>query len=275
MARPDADVVVATFNMHSGIDGWGRPYDIVGACRSFDADVLVLPEDWVLESGGSLADGIGKALGYEVAAQGMTTGRRAVPHPQADGQWKPAHERSPEDHVYFLDGEVPLPPGSTESTRYLEAQPGELRLAVLSRLPVTGTEVIDLGRRRTDRCRRVAVVVQVDVSGRPLTVVGAHMPHPKQWAPASFGALRRALRQRVGEGAAVLAGDMNLWGPPLSLLLPGWRRVVFGRTWPAWRPHSQIDHILVRGPVEAEGEVLPNVGSDHLPIRARLSLLGA
>jgi endonuclease/exonuclease/phosphatase (EEP) superfamily protein YafD len=48
-------------------------------------------------------------------------------------------------------------------------------------------------------------------------------------------------------------------------------RTVRGRTWPAGRPHSQIDHILVRPGTEVvEAEVLPAVGSDHRPVRATL-----
>ena len=48
-----------------------------------------------------------------------------------------------------------------------------------------------------------------------------------------------------------------------------------GRTWPASRPHSQIDHILVRnghGVALLDHEVLPEVGSDHRPVRATLRL---
>ena len=40
---------------------------------------------------------------------------------------------------------------------------------------------------------------------------------------------------------------MNLWGPPIHAFLGQWQRAVKGKTWPAWRPHSQLDHILVRG----------------------------
>jgi endonuclease/exonuclease/phosphatase family metal-dependent hydrolase len=36
---------IATFNMHAGVDGWGRPYDVVAACRLIDADVVVLEEN--------------------------------------------------------------------------------------------------------------------------------------------------------------------------------------------------------------------------------------
>jgi endonuclease/exonuclease/phosphatase family metal-dependent hydrolase len=55
--------------------------------------------------------------------------------------------------------------------------------------------------------------------------------------------------------------------------LPGWRRTVRGRTWPAGRPHSQIDHILARaadGTEALHGEVLPPLGSDHRAVRATL-----
>jgi endonuclease/exonuclease/phosphatase family metal-dependent hydrolase len=72
---------------------------------------------------------------------------------------------------------------------------------------------------------------------------------------------------------AVLVGDMNMWGPPLVMLLPGWSRAVRGRSWPAWRPLFQIDHVLVTAPVRVlEGSVVRIEGSDHLPVRARLAV---
>jgi len=70
---------------------------------------------------------------------------------------------------------------------------------------------------------------------------------------------------------------MNLWGPPLALLFPGWSRAVRGRTWPTWwsRPLVQSDHILVRRAARESvtvvtGEVLRIAGSDHFPVRATL-----
>jgi endonuclease/exonuclease/phosphatase family metal-dependent hydrolase len=65
---------------------------------------------------------------------------------------------------------------------------------------------------------------------------------------------------------------MNLWGPPVSLLLPGWRRAVRGRTWPSWRPHSQPDHVLVTSVVRViDGAVVRTGNSDHLAVRAHLA----
>jgi endonuclease/exonuclease/phosphatase family metal-dependent hydrolase len=72
----------------------------------------------------------------------------------------------------------------------------------------------------------------------------------------------------------VLAGDFNFWGPGVAMVLPGWRRAVTGRTYPAHRPHSQIDHVLVNERIEVlRGEVLPANDSDHRPVRARLRVL--
>ncbi len=67
--------------------------------------------------------------------------------------------------------------------------------------------------------------------------------------------------------------DCNFWGPVVDALLPGWHRTVRGRTWPAHRAHSQIAHVLVHGAVTAShAEVLPDVGSDHRPVRVELRL---
>ena len=83
----------------------------------------------------------------------------------------------------------------------------------------------------------------------------------------------RKLRRRLPppDRRAVIVGDFNLWGPAVSALLPGWRRAVRGRTWPAHRPHSQIDHVLVRHDVDGvDAAVLDEVGSDHRPVRVTL-----
>ena len=37
---------VGNFNMHAGIDGWGRPFDYLAACRALNTDVMVLQEVW-------------------------------------------------------------------------------------------------------------------------------------------------------------------------------------------------------------------------------------
>jgi endonuclease/exonuclease/phosphatase family metal-dependent hydrolase len=273
-ASPPATLVVANFNVHAGIDGWGRPFDVVAACRDIDADVLVLQECWTPSDGQpGMAAGVGDALGYEVHELSLSTGRRAGPHPKADARWMRPFDWRGASHAIYLDEHRPLGPGVARSARFRQAATGRWGIAVLSRLPVLDHQVLDLGRLRRDRARRGALAVQVAVGGRRLAVVGTHMTHLSYGSPLHFARLRRLVGPVVGDDPAVLSGDMNLWGPPVSALLSGWRRAVRGRTWPAWNPHSQVDHILVRGPVEVlGGEVLPMAGSDHRPVRVRLAL---
>ena len=105
---------------------------------------------------------------------------------------------------------------------------------------------------RADRVNRAALVVDVTVAGRPISVAGTHMSHLHMGSHRNWAELRRQLRTEARPDA-VLAGDMNTWGPLVSRFMPGWHRAVIGPTWPTWRPHSQIDHILVRGARVAGG----------------------
>jgi endonuclease/exonuclease/phosphatase family metal-dependent hydrolase len=121
-----------------------------------------------------------------------------------------------------------------------------------------------------DPGRRALLAVTVEVGGATFTVCATHLPVPKDPVWRLAPALRRALPP--AERPAALAGDMNMWGWCVDRLAgPGWRRAVRGQTYPARRPHTQIDHILVSRPVEVvDAQVVRQVMSDHRPIRARL-----
>ncbi|MGH8980619.1 MAG: endonuclease/exonuclease/phosphatase family protein [Acidimicrobiales bacterium] len=271
-ARPDSGAfVVGTFNLHAGVDGWGRPFDVVAACRTLDADLLVLEENWAPDDEPSVARSVADALGYDAWEQALAGGRLARPHPRADGRWMRSMDWRGASHAIYLDSERPYGDNVTRSRRYVGAQQGHWGIALLSRLPVVRVDVIDMGRLRRDRARRAALVAEVRVGPHTVTVVGTHMSHLTYGAPRQFLALRRRLAAAIGDGPAVLAGDMNLWGPPVAALLWGWRRAVRSKTWPAWRPHSHVDHVLIRGALQVVcGEVLGMAGSDHLPVRATL-----
>jgi len=271
-APPPSPFSVATFNLHAGVDGWGRPYDVVAACRRIDADVLVLEENWAPDDGPSLAERVGAELGYDVREHALAGGRLAPPHPRADTSWMRSFDWRGRSHAIFLDSERPFGAPVVRSARFTQADPGRWGVALLSRLPVSTCDVVDLGRLSRDRARRAALLVTVDV-GAPVTVAGTHMSHLTYGAPRQFLRLGRELAARVGGRPAVLAGDMNLWGPPVRLLLPGWHRAVRGKTWPAWRPHSQVDHVLVHGPLRVlDGRALETLGSDHRPVHVTLEL---
>jgi endonuclease/exonuclease/phosphatase (EEP) superfamily protein YafD len=82
-------------------------------------------------------------------------------------------------------------------------------------------------------------------------------------------AVDRALLARGNPSAIV--GDLNMWGPPVGVALARRTQAVKGRTWPAQRPHSQIDHIWIDDRLEAVAAGIgPATGSDHRAIWARL-----
>jgi endonuclease/exonuclease/phosphatase family metal-dependent hydrolase len=271
-------VVVATYNVHGGVDGWGRPYDVVAVCRAVDADVLVLQESWGPDGGESLSRQVARELGYAVEELTLARGRMVAPPPADGARWgPPLWTRT--HYGMRLDRRPRRPPaaGCDPARRGAPAPVGLVRgtwgIAVLSRLEMRVVRTIDFGQLPTDPARRGAIVAEVSMPsprGGSLHVVGTHMAHLGQGSPRHIATLRRDVRDLVGR-AAVVAGDMNLWGPPLSALLPGWRRAVRGRSWPAWSPVllAQTDHLLVTGPVRVRhAAVLRLAGSDHYPVRA-------
>jgi endonuclease/exonuclease/phosphatase family metal-dependent hydrolase len=140
-------------------------------------------------------------------------------------------------------------------------------------LAIDASRFLHLSQLRSDALHRAAVVVDLEVEGYPVSVAGTHMSHLLYGSHRNWAELRDLLRNGARPDA-VLLGDMNTWGPlVVTMFMPGWRRAVVGRTWPAWRPHSQIDHVLVRGALRpVRGEVLPDAGSDHRPVRAVLRI---
>jgi endonuclease/exonuclease/phosphatase family metal-dependent hydrolase len=265
------EFVAASYNVHAGIDGWGRPHDVLGLCRRIDADVLVLQESWQPDGAKSVAAEVADALGYRVTEVPLAGGRRAAAHPDATARWMRRLDWRTTSHAIFLDSERPFPTRVMESARYREAEPGRWGIAVLSRLPVRRSEVIALPRLRRDRANRAVVALSVEVNGHPIGIAGTHMSHLSHGSALHFRAVARMLDGVFGHEPVLLAGDMNLWGPPIHALLGQWHRAVKGKTWPAWRPHSQLDHLLVRGLAVRASGVWPESGSDHRPVWARLA----
>ena len=190
----------------------------------------------------------------------------------------------------FVDGTSVLDPLSEEGWTvrtthfsYLAERtwrPGDVRpaggweLAVCTRLPSCDWRELPMGQVFRDHAEvRHALACTVHVGEEPVDLVGLHTSS-KLWYAGPITHLRNLSGQLPRNNrAAVVAGDFNFWGPGVARLLPEWTRAVFGRTYPAHRPHSQIDHVLVNAHVEIlGGEVLPACGSDHRPVRARLAV---
>ena len=257
--------VVATFNTHAGMDGYGRRFDLVEACAAIGADVLVLVEVFAPHSETSQPSAVAAALGYHVVELPLSRAwrvRRPFPAPD-DGSWEPQRPYPRARRALRIGTYLARhPPAATQF------EEGTWGIAVLSREPIVSSEPLELGKLTRDVTHRAALSVVLE-SG--LRVVATHMAHFSQGSPLHLMRLRPLLPDPGLP--AVLAGDMNFWGPPLSLALPGWRRAARGRSWPARRPLHQLDHLFVTRAVRIEGAggAVKAGNSDHLPIRAVLS----
>ena len=183
-------LVVATFNIHAGIDGWGTPFDVVASCARLDADVLVLQETWAPEVGEGLAHLVAASLGYEVhevPLAGALLLQSAKPVSTRWGPWNPRWHRS----LWVGDAERLR---RQQHAGWGKARVGTWGIALLSRLPIRHIETIDLGQLRRDAAqRRLAVLAETEVEGSRLTVVGTHLAHFTQGSPILLERLRREL----------------------------------------------------------------------------------
>ncbi len=147
---------------------------------------------------------------------------------------------------------------------------GDLCLAILTTLPVTCYQVRALGRAPGDSVPRLAQVICLHLANdASIRIINTHLTH-RLTSPVQLGALWRYLRRRPEP--TLIAGDLNM--PRLIAgRLAGFEPAVSGRTWPAWQPLIQLDHLLADREVRAvAGSVLPSAGSDHLPVRATIAL---
>jgi len=238
---------VASLNLHCGFGFYGQPFDVAAALCQLEADVICVQESWlpVDGHGGATADDPLTEAADKLGAEVL----RAVMARQQDLR---------------LAGVPPRP------------VPGELALAVISPLPVVEYEVIELGLAPADNVPRFGQVVTLELgTGTRVRVVNTHLTH-RLTSPLQL----RALTQRLRAGAlptghipTIVAGDFNM-PRPFAALSINYDATVRGKTWPATRPIIQLDHIVVDQRIKViESQVLPTVGSDHLPIRARLRIL--
>jgi endonuclease/exonuclease/phosphatase family metal-dependent hydrolase len=231
----DLEVILASLNTHGGRGADGRPYDLEAACRHFKADIIVLQEVWRPRGGPDPVADIAAAFGTELLRADLVNDTSLRSYGIAD-----------------------------------EPGRGRWGLATLTTVPVTGYEVVDLGRIAGDATPRAAQLVTMELPGRgPLRIANTHLTY-RLLSPVQL--LRLVRRLDADDIPTVIVGDLNM-PAPLTGLAAGYAPAVSGRTFPAHRPLLQLDHILAnRRVARCGGEVLPPAGSDHLPVRARLRL---
>ena len=236
-----ATFTITSFNTRWGMADDGAPFDLAAVVATFDTDVVALQEVWEPADGSGQLTPTADALGYRLL------------------------------HVPMAASFVHPRPEITADPRRAS---GTWGVALLSRLPVRETRTFDLGRllERWDVATRYALLAQVEVGTGSVTIAAHHLSFAM---PNALAQMRRLGGALPAHRPTVVAGDCNLWGPLATRAVKRHRRAVRGRTWPAHRPHSQLDHLLVSDDVTVvSARVLPRAGSDHLPVQAELAVPG-
>jgi endonuclease/exonuclease/phosphatase family metal-dependent hydrolase len=238
------DFTLASFNCHWGVGRFrhhhAQPYDVARLIESWDADIVVVPEVVRDYDGASLLDPLVDA-GYTI------------------------------ESVRLMDLQKRR---DRSRVRDLVPRMGYWELGVATRFPIKGRREIVMGSFNTDPVgTRRALSLTLDIERTAVELIAVHTSS-KFYVGTPMRQLNALKRQLEAGGPQIIAGDFNFWGPPVGMLMSEWKRPVRGRTYPGHRPHSQIDHVLVRGGIEPlSGEVLAETPSDHRPVRARLRLL--
>jgi endonuclease/exonuclease/phosphatase family metal-dependent hydrolase len=160
---------------------------------------------------------------------------------------------------------------------------GEYGIALLSRFPLLGAEVVPLPveghRELTERYYepRTLLHAVIDAPGGPIHLLNTHLDHHGEAifrAPQIARILEHLSTRVPSDAAAILAGDLNAeptapeLAPLLSRFSDAWAMCGDGPglTYPADRPVRRIDYVLLRGLTCTAARVPATEVSDHRPV---------
>jgi endonuclease/exonuclease/phosphatase family metal-dependent hydrolase len=266
-------VRVATFNLHAGVDGWGRPTRVLDFAGSIGADVLVCPETWCGDDGTNYFEELCQRLGMKGAFAPLARGERLTTG-VGGRTWQPrlAHFTG-ERGLYFSEHRSLTAAQIARREAHGTLEGGEWGLSLFTRFPIEEIRVEPLGRLPRERVRRALIVARLNDQGRRFYVLAVHGAHISHGSFIQYRRINRIAANLDPKLPIIIAGDFNCWRPLLRVLLPGWKTLVRARTWPSRYPHSQIDHVLGRGPWERLGGIARDGGSDHRALIADIKLV--
>lgn len=196
-----------------------------------------------------------------------------------NGRWY-SHDRQ----VDLLGDALGLPHRSYFVNVRFGPRRGEYGNAILSRLPITSTENLDvtLERRKARSVLHAELRIPTPRGGsRTLHLFNLHLGlgEAERREQLRRFLLSENLRHIQTRTPALIAGDFNdVWGTlGKRILVPagfaGPTRPI--RTFPAWAPVRALDSLYVRGDLEVLDlsrlrSKLSRMASDHLPLRATL-----
>jgi endonuclease/exonuclease/phosphatase family metal-dependent hydrolase len=262
---------VATANIHADVDGYGRPTDALTRVLALQPDLLFVQELWRgTEDHVERIEAAGlPCVGFEVLGEARRF--REVRHGNG---WEPRLGLLTGDEGLYFSSQRPLSARrQREHDLRTGGDDGAWGFGVFTRHTVEHVERLPVRQLRRDKVRRSVLVADLTTDdGTLFSIVAVHGPHLSHGSLRHYRQLARLLQSRVTSRPVILAGDFNCWRPLLRTVFPGWRSAVRAKTWPAWRPHSQIDHIFLRGAWKVSDTSVVRTGSDHRALVANLEI---
>ena len=167
-------VTIASLNLHCGLSGGGRPFDVAAVLAKLDADIIAVQEDW------------------------WASGRRR----------RPGGGGGPGRDAQLFRAELSSGRSLAELNIAQRSDRGTWGIAVLTRLPVLSHETLSLGQPEGELVGRAALICSVTAPGGwPLRLVCTHLS-PRLNSPAQLVRLTRHLAAEPRP--TVIAGDLNM-----------------------------------------------------------------
>ncbi len=244
---------VVSYNLHGETHGWGpdrfEEKDYTDSLSRWDADVYVLPETW----------------GGETSSDGTSTEKKINDFSYVK-QW-----------VFQNDLNMCQARANDCTPRHPKMKMnGDAEVSIVTPHPIKEVRHFRFTNHKKDSSNNrncVAALIDIPNHGK-IWVLGVHFSANILQGPLSNLKDLRVFITQLEETKhpVIVAGDFNLWGWWIKALLgKPYRRAVKGRTWPSWKPHSQIDHILIPKEIILHNSFVANKGhSDHRAIYAEM-----
>ena len=265
---------ITTFNMHAGVDGWGRATGAHDGLVALNPDIAILPETWRGDQGPDFFAELCERLG--ASGEFVQLSRAERVRAEAGGAlWQPLSAHLTGEHGLYFTEHRPLKPAQLRRRGAgTIVEEGAWGLSLLSKFPIRSSRVIELGRLPREKVNRALILATIvePTSGKEFVVAALHGAHLSHGSYRLYRRVRELLEAVPSNTPLLFGGDFNAWRPWVRFFFPGWRHLAKHRTWPARIPHSQIDHLLGRGPWRVQGSGAQNLGSDHRALFCDLGL---
>ena len=260
---------VITSNVHADVDGWGRRTTAVSETLAHAPDILFMQELWRGDEDDVAR--VAQAVGGDHAYVPLAECWRVTGNSGGSG-WEPLHGLLTGDRGLFFPQRRPLDASrARQRDASIGAQWGEWGVGLFARGGLDDVRRHDLIDRPRDKVNRRLITASTQIDGRDVILVALHGAHLSHGSLIQYREIRRIADEVAKGRPVIMAGDFNSWRPPLRTSLGSWRDAVRGKTWPAWMAHSQIDHILYRGPFRIETPLVQRTGSDHRALVCEMS----